>query len=57
VFIETTPGAFIRRPVKLQGQGSDFSYVGSGLEGGERIVVTGALLLDAELTARAGSKP
>jgi cobalt-zinc-cadmium efflux system membrane fusion protein len=57
VFIETTPGAFVRRPVKLQGQGSDFSYVGSGLEGGERIVVTGALLLDAELTARAGSKP
>jgi len=57
VFIETTPGAFLRRPVTLQGQGSDFSYVGSGLEGGERIVVTGALLLDAELTARAGSKP
>lgn len=57
VFIETAPGVFERRAVKLQGQGSDYSFVGSGLEGGERIVVSGALLLDAELTARAGSKP
>ncbi len=57
VFVETSPGEFVRRGVKLQAQGSDFSYVGTGLEGGERVVVTGALLLDAELTARAGNKP
>ena len=57
VFVETAPGEFTRRAVKLQAQGSDFSYVGTGLQGGERVVVTGALLLDAELTARAGSKP
>lgn len=57
VFVETAPGEFVRRAVKLEAQGSDFSYVGAGLEGGERVVVTGALLLDAELTARAGSKP
>jgi len=57
VFVETAPGEFVRRPVNLQAQGSDFSYVGAGLEGGERVVVTGALLLNAELTARAGSKP
>ena len=57
VFVETAPGEFVRRPVKLQAQGSDYSYVGTGIEGGERVVVTGALLLDAELTARAGSKP
>jgi len=57
VFVEAAPGEFTRRAVKLQAQGSDFSYVGTGLQGGERVVVTGALLLDAELTARAGSKP
>jgi cobalt-zinc-cadmium efflux system membrane fusion protein len=57
VFVESTPGEFTRRPVKLHAQGSDFSYVSDGLSGGERVVVSGALLLDAELTARASSKP
>lgn len=54
VFVETAPGDFQRRPVQLLTRGSDASFVGQGLQGGERIVVTGALLLDAELSARTG---
>ncbi|SOZ38427.1 efflux RND transporter periplasmic adaptor subunit [Cupriavidus neocaledonicus] len=57
VFVQTAPGEFLRRQVKLLTRGSDSSYVGEGLQGGERVVVKGALLLDAELTARAGDKP
>lgn len=57
VFEQTAPGEFLRRQVKLLSQGSDHSFVGEGLKGGEHIVVTGALLLDAEVTARSGAKP
>ena len=56
VFVQTAPGEFTRRAVSLKSQGSDFSYVAAGLAGGERVVVGGALLLDAELSARAGNK-
>ena len=57
VFIQTAAGEFQRRRVSLLTQGSDASYVGKGLQGDERVVTTGALLLDAELTARAAQQP
>ncbi|MET3392475.1 cobalt-zinc-cadmium efflux system membrane fusion protein [Variovorax sp. 1140] len=56
LFVQETPGEFRRRKVALITQGADASYVGEGLRGGEQVVVKGALLLDAELTARAGDK-
>ena len=56
VFVETAPGQFQRRMVKLVLRGADASFVGGGLQGGERVVVTGALLLDAELSAPVGEK-
>lgn len=57
VFVQTAPEAFTRRQVTLATQGSDTSYVGSGLSAGDTIVTVGALLLDAELTARADTQP
>lgn len=51
VFVQTAPGEFHRRKVKLLTQGSDISYVGEGLQSAERVVVKGALLLDAEMSA------
>jgi len=51
VFVETGPGAFERRQVQMLTRGSESSFVGEGLRGGERVVVTGALLLDPELSA------
>lgn len=56
VFVQPAPGEFQRRQVRLLTKGSDFSYVGEGLQGGESVVVCGALLLDAELSARTGDK-
>jgi cobalt-zinc-cadmium efflux system membrane fusion protein len=52
VFVQESPGVFRRRPVTLLTQGSDASYLREGLRDGETIVTAGALLLDAELTAR-----
>lgn len=57
VFVQTAPGEFHRRQVKLLTRGSDFSYLREGIQGGESIVTTGALLLDAELSSRASDKP
>lgn len=56
VFVETKPGEFTLRPVKLLKRGIDFSYVGDGLKGDEKIVTKGALLLDAEMLSRSGDK-
>ncbi len=56
VFIETNPGEFTLRQVSLVKRGIDFSYVGEGLTGSERVVTKGALLLDAELIALTGGK-
>ena len=56
IFVETYPGEFTLRKVRLTKRGIDFSYVGEGLRGDERVVTKGALLLDAELIARAGDK-
>jgi cobalt-zinc-cadmium efflux system membrane fusion protein len=45
VFVETAPGTFRRRHVQLGRQSRDKVEIASGLKAGERVVVTGALLL------------
>ena len=49
VFVETEPGVFHRRQVTLSVQDHDYSYIASGVSEGEKVVVGGALLLNAEL--------
>jgi cobalt-zinc-cadmium efflux system membrane fusion protein len=49
VFIEKSPGELQRRHIELGLQSHDFCYVKSGLNAGERVVTTGALLLNSEL--------
>jgi len=49
VFVEKTPGEFVRSRVALAVQDRDYSYVASGLAAGDRIVVAGSLLLNSEL--------
>jgi cobalt-zinc-cadmium efflux system membrane fusion protein len=56
-FVEAQPGRFERRRVDLAQQGGAFSFVKSGLRAGEKVVVSGALLLDAEMSAPADAKP
>jgi cobalt-zinc-cadmium efflux system membrane fusion protein len=53
VFVETEPGHFVQRRVELAARGGDYSFAKEGLKAGERVVVSGALLLDAELSAPA----
>lgn len=50
VFVEKEPGVFEKRRVTARLQGRDMSYVRGGLRAGEQVVVTGALLLNSELT-------
>ena len=57
LFVQMAPGEFERRRVQLATRGSEFSYIGEGLTGGESVVTTGALLLDAEVSASAADKP
>jgi cobalt-zinc-cadmium efflux system membrane fusion protein len=49
IFVEQSPGVLQRRRVTLASQGSQYSYVSSGLRAGERVVSSGALLLNSEL--------
>jgi cobalt-zinc-cadmium efflux system membrane fusion protein len=49
VFVELSPGVLQRRQVELSLQSHEFSYVKEGLHAGERLVTTGALLLNSEL--------
>lgn len=49
LFVETAPGVLQRRLVKLAFRGVDASYVAEGVTPGERVVTTGAILLNAEL--------
>jgi cobalt-zinc-cadmium efflux system membrane fusion protein len=51
VFIESEPGIFAKRRVSLSVQDREYSYVASGVKPGERVVTTGALLLNSELAA------
>jgi cobalt-zinc-cadmium efflux system membrane fusion protein len=56
VFVEQAVGDFTLRRVKPIKRGVDFSYIGEGLSGGERVVTKGALLLEAEFLASLGEK-
>jgi cobalt-zinc-cadmium efflux system membrane fusion protein len=49
LFVEQTTGVLQRRQVVLGLQGGEYSYVKEGLKAGERVVTTGALLLNSEL--------
>ncbi len=49
LFVEKAPGVLQRRHVELGLQGHEQSYVKEGLQAGERIVTSGALLLNSEL--------
>lgn len=48
-FVETEPGLFRRRKIELTVQDREYGYVSSGIARGERLVTTGALLLNSEL--------
>lgn len=56
-FVETEPGHFERRRVELAARGGAFSFVSQGLRAGEKVVVSGALLLDAEMSAPTDARP
>ncbi len=49
VFVEQSPGVLQRRQVTLGLQSHEYSYVKDGLHAGERVVTSGALLLNSEL--------
>ncbi|WP_295457138.1 efflux RND transporter periplasmic adaptor subunit [uncultured Thiodictyon sp.] len=49
LFVESSPGVLQRRRVVPSSQGSEFTYIKYGLAPGERVVTTGALLLNSEL--------
>lgn len=49
VFVERSAGVFARRRVGLAVQDRDYSYLESGIDAGERIVVAGSVLLNSEL--------
>lgn len=50
VFVELSPGVLQRRKVELALQDHEYSYVKQGLQAGERLVTSGALLLNSELS-------
>lgn len=52
VFVEKEAGVFERRRVSLGLQGREETYVKDGLTEGERVVASGALLLNSELAGR-----
>jgi len=49
IFVEQSPGVLQRRRVTLEMQGSQYTYISAGLRAGERVVTSGALLLNSEL--------
>jgi cobalt-zinc-cadmium efflux system membrane fusion protein len=51
VFIETSPGHLKKRRVTLDVQERDYATVKSGISVGEKVVVSGAILLNSELSA------
>lgn len=50
VFVELSPGVLQRRKVELALQSHEYSYVKQGLQAGDRVVTSGALLLNSELS-------
>jgi cobalt-zinc-cadmium efflux system membrane fusion protein len=51
VFVETSPGHLKKRRVTLDVQEREYATVKSGLSLGEKVVVSGAILLNSELSA------
>lgn len=49
LFVEQSPGVLQRRRVVPALQGADYTWIRDGLRAGERIVTSGALLLNSEL--------
>lgn len=52
VFVEHSPGEFVHRLVTLSAQGRDYTFLKGGVAPGERVVTSGALLLQSELQGR-----
>lgn len=52
LFVEREPGVIEKREVKLSFRGPTRSWVKEGLRANERVAVTGALLLNAELSGQ-----
>ncbi|MBY0576399.1 MAG: efflux RND transporter periplasmic adaptor subunit [Gallionellaceae bacterium] len=50
LFVERSPGVLQRRRVTLGMQDATFTYIKDGLRAGERVVTSGALLLNSELS-------
>jgi len=50
-FVETAPGVLEKRKIGLEMQGREFSFVKDGINNGERLVTTGAVLLNSELSS------
>ncbi len=50
LFIEREPGVFVKRLVRLGLQARDFTFIHEGVAEGERVVVSGSLRLNAELS-------
>ncbi|HSH98131.1 MAG: efflux RND transporter periplasmic adaptor subunit [Methylophilaceae bacterium] len=51
VFVEVSPGHIVKRQVTLNSQGRDFATVKEGLSVGDRLVTSGAILLNSELAS------
>ncbi len=51
VFVEKEPGVLEQRPVTLAIRGRDESFLSEGLAPGERVVTSGAVLLNSELVS------
>lgn len=51
VFVEVSPGHFKKRRLSLTSQERDFATVKNGLNSGERVITSGAILLNSELAA------
>ena len=51
VFVETSPGHLKKRRVTLDVQEREYATVKNGLAAGEKVVVSGAILLNSELSA------
>ena len=49
VFVEVSPGHFKKRRLSLNSQERDFATVKNGLLNGERVITSGAILLNSEL--------
>lgn len=56
VFVEEGPGRFRLRRVELLQRGDAMAFIGAGLKEGERVVMQGALLLNAELDAQVDAR-